>query len=783
MPQPQAYNRKTDFAARDSDRTDHLALNHELDDVAQTLNAVRGRQAVIQRDDGGLKNGIVGIEALSDAAYARLIDQATIEAKAEAEGAAQIATRQADLASQQALSAAGSAQAAAAAAAAAQASASNAAGSASSASGAALAAENSANDAAGYANSAAATAAAIVRVEQFHNGGADHTAAFIAACALGKHVLATGTSYSIAGEIPMASGCRLEFTANPTITMDVSGENGRGFYFGPGVENAGVFGSANINVSASSLGSDGSRNGVFCFGSDYYVTSDPAAIRRCVVMGNFKINCTGANNTKPVAIFGYVEDVLIHGVHATGQTNYAFFAHWVGNGAYGVLPTKTWHPHRLKFENCTAEDTASGALLRAFTTSACGHVVFENCHSIDANTLGFNLFVGDYGYTYAQNVNNSNAFDVNMNNCTHTGKSTALSVDGISSRLHGSPYWTGVENNAALKINGFLAQITPGANAIDVAISGLANIYATGLRIIEEADGNAQSALNLTSVRSGRLSGEIVARGGALIRDCGNVDYGMHTAKMVETHDVTSYCVGVSASSVTAVTAAAALAGATQLQLTAVTIVAGAGGIIRYNDGVRDWEMEVRSMTFSGGAQTIKISPSPVVIPAGATVTIIQTVKTLAVGAVTLSGARSLIRLTGTAVAKPRNIGCSGTQFFRSGLADIEAQQVDGLTVRNTFHDHAGQTTTTQNTQCILLGNDAESYSITNSRFGKNNQRVRYLINCANGSKNGAISGNIFESINASTTSPAAIFKSSAENVQIGANVVEAGITPVYPAV
>ena len=91
MPQPKRYERTHDFTHRDPDRTDHAAINEELDDVSISINQTREKLAMFQRDDGGLKRGIVGSEQLSEEAFARMIDAATIEAKAESEAAAKAA--------------------------------------------------------------------------------------------------------------------------------------------------------------------------------------------------------------------------------------------------------------------------------------------------------------------------------------------------------------------------------------------------------------------------------------------------------------------------------------------------------------------------------------------------------------------------------------------------------------------------------------------------------------------------------------------------------------------
>lgn len=88
--QAPAYNRTTDFASRDGDETDHAALNAELDGAAQSINALRANQALIQADDGSLKAGIVGADALAPDAF-----EAVLGAVADSVDAAQAASQSA----------------------------------------------------------------------------------------------------------------------------------------------------------------------------------------------------------------------------------------------------------------------------------------------------------------------------------------------------------------------------------------------------------------------------------------------------------------------------------------------------------------------------------------------------------------------------------------------------------------------------------------------------------------------------------------------------------------
>lgn len=93
--QPQKYERTTDFTERDGDDTDHTAINEEFDAAALSINQVRENLALIQRDDGALKNGIVTADALDPSAFDAVqasVNEATQEAQTAAESALTSAT-------------------------------------------------------------------------------------------------------------------------------------------------------------------------------------------------------------------------------------------------------------------------------------------------------------------------------------------------------------------------------------------------------------------------------------------------------------------------------------------------------------------------------------------------------------------------------------------------------------------------------------------------------------------------------------------------------------------
>lgn len=66
MPQAPRYSRATDFSSQSPDRTDHVKLNNEFDQVSESVNELVTNLAKIQADDGGLDSGVVTSRALSD---------------------------------------------------------------------------------------------------------------------------------------------------------------------------------------------------------------------------------------------------------------------------------------------------------------------------------------------------------------------------------------------------------------------------------------------------------------------------------------------------------------------------------------------------------------------------------------------------------------------------------------------------------------------------------------------------------------------------------------------
>lgn len=70
--QAPAYNRTKNFLENNPDLTDHGSLNDELDNVAESINALRANAALVQKDDGTLANHIVALVNLTSEAIAAL---------------------------------------------------------------------------------------------------------------------------------------------------------------------------------------------------------------------------------------------------------------------------------------------------------------------------------------------------------------------------------------------------------------------------------------------------------------------------------------------------------------------------------------------------------------------------------------------------------------------------------------------------------------------------------------------------------------------------------------
>lgn len=94
MAQPQAYEREHDFV--NDDEIDKSKLNTEFDNAAQSINDLRDNLALIQNDDGSLRDGIVHENNLDDDVFDRFqeeMQEATADAQKYADAAAEAAKK------------------------------------------------------------------------------------------------------------------------------------------------------------------------------------------------------------------------------------------------------------------------------------------------------------------------------------------------------------------------------------------------------------------------------------------------------------------------------------------------------------------------------------------------------------------------------------------------------------------------------------------------------------------------------------------------------------------
>jgi hypothetical protein len=318
------------------------------------------------------------------------------------------------------------------------------------------------------------------------DGVTDDTAAVQAAldsAGATRVLFPSGYTFKLVGEVTIPSNMTLEFQSC-TVNWTLDGENGRGFHFSE-CSNSSMVGKATITGDSTTLGTDGSRNSIVHFGHSGYVTVDPTITQHCKIDGDFNISSIGSANVKLVGGFGYIEDCLVRGVRCGGQSNYAIAFHWAGNGSSGVLPTKTWHPHNITIEDCVVDDTAyAGDTLRAYTVSACGTVHINKCYS-NVQTLSYNLFVGDYGYTYAQNITALQAFQYWLSDVEAYGAGSSFSADALSAGVNSSAVWDGTAagNNAVVRIHKAYIDATTHANGLTMGFTSVNKLVVSEMEL------------------------------------------------------------------------------------------------------------------------------------------------------------------------------------------------------------------------------------------------------------------------------------------------------------
>ncbi|MGX5660001.1 hypothetical protein ACWKWV_09805 [Castellaniella ginsengisoli] len=229
MAQPPRYQRTKDFGTDYPDQTDNQAINNELDSVARTTDGLRTNLAKIQRDDGGLRDGIVTKDALAQPLKQELYDEfsqnvtAAVETAQQAAGdanaAALAAAGSAASAATSAADAAGSLATIAGAVASTTASASAAATSATNAAASEVAAATSAGASATSAGNAS-TAASAAASSATAAAGSASSAASAAADANAAKAAAAGSATAAAGSASTASSAASAAAASATSAQE-----------------------------------------------------------------------------------------------------------------------------------------------------------------------------------------------------------------------------------------------------------------------------------------------------------------------------------------------------------------------------------------------------------------------------------------------------------------------------------------------------------------------------------------------------------------------------------
>ena len=658
----------------------------------------------------------------------------------------------------------------------------------------------------GVQTTVAAKLAQTISVTDFGADGtlANDNAAFVAACASGMYVIVPniGTDYNLSGTFTFATGTTLEFQGNPTVNLTMTSENvtftgDRGFWFPGGSSYCAILGTVTINATSLVSPLDGSQCNVFSFGKYVYGAGVEATIsNHHTIKGNIVVNGVQIGNLKTVGVYGWTEDVTIKGITQNGDNNFCFLCHWGQNISYAqrattplsTLPTKTWHPTNIVFEDCVSNSTWPNS--NAFTVSAAGRATFTRCRSVNTPEA-FNLFAGDLGYTYAQNLGDTPYQQLVLENCTASGASNYT----ISADFQTNPtgifadaiLWTSADadKGGTIVVRDFSSYLPNVVSAAGIAVTGVDRAVFENVTLYDTGSVNTDRMFqvygcNYVSVDGGS---RFVSNSGMLVRNCNTVMLNGDNEILVPAPNAANYGISVSALSETTTIVYPVAVGATSLVLATTASVIGAGGIIRYNDGTTVWDIPMLSSSYTGKInQIINIDPAPVVIPAGSSVTLVTTVNNLIVNG-THKNFATHIRATGSATAKIGSITI-GSDFvgLRSGVYGIEASEVNKLTVcPGAFFDYGGQRTTTTNTYEIYIDADTSNFVISGAIFGRNNSRVRYLINVDDGASNGVIEGCLFQSVSATASNPAAIFKSAAANVQIYNNATVSTVPLIYP--
>lgn len=587
--------------------------------------------------------------------------------------------------------------------------------------------------------------------------------------------------------ITFASNTYFLFAPGVTLDMNVDGQSS-GFHFPTGISNAGIYlNGATITCANTANNPDGygGYGGLFTIGEFFYAVAPATPVSDITIAGPANITCDGASlNNHVVDVFGYARNIHIgcgKRIWATGWTNFVFSLHWGYTNASateGVFPPNaTYHPDLIYWDGCTVEDTATGNAARCFSAAAGRRVYWNNCHAIMPTILGWNLFVGDYGFQFEADNDADCGQPMQYHidaSCTFVGAVNAFTTDGQSTGVNGTEIWTGTDHGT--KISGTLNVTLVSSTTDAVAFSGsLIETVDLVLNVREEGTTNTATVWSIFGIKRGVIRGEVVARFGTLIRASDYIDIDVKHSTPLEEPDSARYCIQATASAVTGTTDGVSAVGSTSVDLSAMSsaLVTGAGGYLEYSGST----VKILQSTFnSTGAQTLTVEPLKVEIPDASAVSIIQSVRHLRVGPAPITGYASAIRITGSSTEKVEKVTLDGTCVDRCGVYDMDINAVRYLNALYTRHSNSGQRTTTTARRGITLGADVGFARVIGPNFDDTCDRLSYLVYCTAGSTVFVDEG-YFGSINTGFANHAAILRTPA--VRIGRNNVTASTVPL----
>ena len=655
-----------------------------------------------------------------------------------------------------------------------------------------------------------------LRLEDFGDIENDASDAMVAAANSGKRVIIDGSDsrvYNLQGTFQLRSGTELVFQNNPTINIHMDGDlDNRNFYYYPHDDedeliNANISGNATIHITAENAQNDGSTLTLFNFGRYVYGDGvDAKKVSHCHVKGNdFIINASSSSGAVPKIAFGWgwVEDCSVEGIETNGDIAFDFGTHWGQNITQeqrddAVLPSKTWHADNILFRNI--KSGTGWANSNSFTFSAAGRITLENCLSVNAPEA-LNLFCGDLGYTYCENLTEK-YLQLTLKNFKATDvKNYGISVDQQTNPVglfKDSQLWTSADkgNGGTLFIDGLTIHMNENdPNIAGIAITGLDRVVAKNINVISNNITNNSYAIQLYGVNYAQFEGRTESQAGILTRNCGTVDLSkLEVIRTEEEPDSLNVGVAIATSEQSGVlTVGATALGDEEITINGCTLVCGAGGYIKVTISATEYEIPLLSSTYPTlgqetsspiglNEQTIKIPPCPVAIPNGTSIILGHTVRDLRLRDTLIDKFSYGIRQSSTDASKAKRIYCSNLAIYNAGVYGMDIEACEDLKIISGLHDYGGKRTTTDNKVGITLGAGVESYFIDGVRFGKNCKKLRYLIETDPLSK-GVIDNCDFQSLNTSVSNAACIFREGT-NTRIGnGNQYAVGLPQIYSTI